>query len=213
MGLGIAKMDLEKEHDVFNDLTAFKQAFTAVGQIQLMNAYEEAFSNHGFHIGQFLVTNEGLLDKDRAKSIKNTLEKLYELNVIPIFNENDTVCPDEIEFGDNDRLSAMVAALVGAERLFLLTDCDGLYDKDPHKDKNAKLIREVKEITQEIKDAAGDSSTHVGLGGMTSKVIAAEIVNAADIDMHIVNVDKMDQIPDFISGEIKELHGTSFRTN
>lgn len=206
MGLGLAKLGLKSVQDIVkngehgNDLTSYKQALTAVGQVKLMQEYEEVFKYYSCHAGQVLVTHSGLHDKARASTIEKTIQKLFELNVIPIINENDTVCPDEIEFGDNDRLSAQVASIIKAERLFILTDCEGLYDADPHSNPDAKLISEINEITTEIRNIAGDSSTHIGSGGMKSKIMAAETCMDHKVIMHIISKTKLTEIPEILSG-------------
>lgn len=213
MGLGVAHLSLQKEHDIYKDVLAFKQAITAVGQIQLMNIYENVFNNYGFHVGQVLVTHFGMTDKQRSQTIKTTINKLFEINVIPIINENDTVCPEEIQFGDNDKLAAEIAVLSNAERLIILTDCDGLYDADPFNNPEAKLISQVNEITDDIQRLAGDSSSHVGLGGMKSKVSAAAICLKNGVTTNILNKDQIDKIPDLVlNGSGKSFPGTEFRS-
>lgn len=202
MGLGITKLGLEKEHSVYDDKLDFKAAITAIGQVQLINVYDEAFLKQGNkHVGQILITDYALGQAGRQRRIKASIKNLFDLNVLPIFNENDPVCPDEIEYGDNDKLSANVAKLAEAERLIILTDCEGLYDSDPHSNPEAKLIHRVDKVTDEIKSIAGDSSTYVGLGGMRSKILAAEICLENNIIMNIIHKDQMHLIADLVAAK------------
>ena len=211
MGLGINKLGLEDKHDVYEDVLDFKAAITAIGQVELINTYEKVFKKHGKHVGQILITDYALNEPSRQSRVKKSIKQLFELDVLPIFNENDTVCPDEIEFGDNDRLSASVAKLVSAERLIILTDCNGLYDSDPHKNPDAKLIPTVNKITEEIKKIAGDSSTYVGLGGMKSKIMAAGICLDAGIAMNILNKDFLESMKDLILDSSEKPLNTEFK--
>lgn len=211
MGLGIAKLGLQDKLDVYKGKLDMKASITAIGQVQLMNVYEGAFLHQcKKHVGQILITDHALKEPGRQKRVKKTIENLFELDVLPIFNENDTVCPDEIEYGDNDKLSAHVAVLAGAERLIILTDTDGLFDADPHSNPHAKLIENISEITEDIKSIAGDSSTHGGLGGMKTKVHAAEICMQNGIVMNIINKERVEEISNFVNGKEKP-RGTEFK--
>jgi glutamate 5-kinase len=138
-------------------------------------------------VAQVLLTAPDLENEDRHQKFKNTMEKLLELNTLPIINENDTVATEEIEFGDNDTLAAKVAESIDAELLVLMSDIDGLYTKDPHKNSDAELIREVFEITKEIEDISGGAGSALGTGGMATKIKAAKIATAAGCDMIIAN--------------------------
>ncbi len=210
MGLGIAKLGIAKLEERA-DLTTVKQALTSVGQVALMNAYAEAFSKHGLHVGQVLLTHHGLHDPKRSATIKNTISKLFELNIIPIINENDTVTAEEIEFGDNDTLSAEVAVLNSAKTLYILTDTEGLYDSDPHKNPNAKLINQVSAITDEIRTVATGSSSKTGTGGMASKIMAAEICLAKSVPLHILSVRRLPELAGLEAGLGTRI-GTKFST-
>ncbi len=180
---GVGKLNLsEKPKDI-----AGKQAAAAVGQCELMYIYDKEFSSYNHTIAQILLTAPDLECEDRLSKFKNTVEKLFELGALPIINENDTVATEEIEFGDNDTLAARVATSVGAELLVLMSDIDGLYDKDPHRCEGAELIPEVYEITPEIEAASGGAGTERGTGGMMTKIKAAKIATERGCDMIIAN--------------------------
>jgi glutamate 5-kinase len=158
-----------------------KQAAAAVGQGRLMRVYSNAFGKHGLFVGQVLLTMSDITDRKRFLNIRNTLFTLMEWGVITIINENDTVAVDEIKFGDNDHLAAMVANIVEAHLVINLTSTEGLYDRNPAESRKAKLIPLVAEITPEIEAAATEEATPVGMGGMKSKVQAAKKVIASGI--------------------------------
>lgn len=158
-----------------------KQAAAAIGQSRLMRVYSNAFGKHGIYVAQILLTMSDLTDRKRFLNIRNTLSTLTEWGVIAVINENDSVAVDEIKFGDNDHLAAMIANITGADLLINLTSTEGLYDKNPALHKNAKVISLVREITEEIEEAATADTTSVGMGGMKSKVIAARKVTAFGI--------------------------------
>jgi glutamate 5-kinase len=151
-----------------------KQAAAAIGQSRLMRAYEDAFATHGINVAQLLLTRGDLADRTRYLNARSTLETLLECGVVPIINENDTVVVEEIKFGDNDNLSALVTSLVDAGLLVILTDIDGLYDADPRREQGAKLIPLVKSVTKDLEKAAGGSGSAVGTGGMATKLAAAK---------------------------------------
>jgi glutamate 5-kinase len=158
-----------------------KQAAAAVGQGRLMRVYSNAFGKHGLFVGQVLLTMSDITDRKRFLNVRNTLFTLLEWGVITIINENDTVAVDEIKFGDNDHLAAMVANIVEAHLVINLTSTEGLYDQNPASSKKAKLIPVVAEITPEIEAAATEEATPVGMGGMKSKVQAAKKVTASGV--------------------------------
>lgn len=158
-----------------------KQAAAAIGQGRLMRVYSNAFGKHGIYVAQILLTMSDLTDRKRFLNVRNTLSTLTEWGVIAIINENDSVAVDEIKFGDNDHLAAMIANITEAQLLINLTSTEGLYDKNPALNKNAKVISLVREITEEIEMAATADTTSVGMGGMKSKVIAARKVTAFGI--------------------------------
>lgn len=170
IGVGVSRLGLHARPE---DAPG-KQAMAAVGQCQLMSIYDEFFRKYNQIVGQILLTKDVVTNEKMNKNAINAFNSLQKFNVIPIVNENDTVSTDEIEFGDNDTLSAYVANIVGADLLIMLTDIDGLYDKNPSEN-GAKLIPEVTQITGEIRMIAGGAGSSRGTGGMETKIIAAEI--------------------------------------
>ena len=181
--MGAAKLHMkERPRDI-----AGKQAAAAVGQCELMYIYDKEFGTHNHTVAQILLTAPDLKTPDRRDKFENTMYKLIELGALPIINENDTVATEEIEFGDNDTLAALVSESVHADLLILMSDIDGLYTADPHKDKNATLINEVKAITPEIEALCGGAGSALGTGGMITKINAAKIATEAGCDMIITN--------------------------
>jgi glutamate 5-kinase len=164
-----------------------KQAAAAVGQFQLMHAYEESFAPHDKKVAQILLTSDDLADRQRFLNARATLDTLLDCGIIPIINENDTVVVEEIKFGDNDNLSALVTNLTEAHLLVILTDIEGLYDKDPRSDTDARLIPLVRSITRELEEAAGGSGSSVGTGGMATKLAAAKKVGRSGIPSIIID--------------------------
>jgi glutamate 5-kinase len=158
-----------------------KQAAASIGQGLLMEAYSELFLSHGYVASQILITRSDFSDENRYQNVRNTLNVLLDRGIIPIVNENDTVTVDRLKFGDNDTLSAKVAGLIESDHLIILSDIEGLYDADPRKDKNAKLLDKVYRITPKIEAAAGGSGSSVGTGGMKSKIDAVKIAMASGI--------------------------------
>ena len=197
IGMGVGKLNLkERPSDI-----AGKQAAAAVGQCELMYMYDKEFSGHNRTVAQILLTAPDLQCTDRLAKFKATVERLLSLGVLPIINENDTVATEEIEFGDNDTLGALVAEAVGADLLVLLSDIDGLYSGDPHKDKSAVLIPEVHEITEDIKALAGGAGSELGTGGMATKIRAAGIAIASGCDMVIANGSQPELLYKLLDGE------------
>lgn len=162
-----------------------KQATAAVGQGVLMEAWEEAFEKFDLMVAQVLLTSEDLAHRHRYLNARNTLETLLEWGILPIINENDTVVVEEIKFGDNDQLSAMIAGLIGADLVVNLTDTEGLYDRDPRRDPTARLIPVVYRVDQKILACAAPAPGVAGTGGMLSKVVAAKKCLATGIPMII----------------------------
>ena len=158
-----------------------KQAAAAIGQGRLMRVYSNAFGKYGIYVAQILLTMSDLTDRKRFLNIRNTLTTLMDWGVIPIINENDTVSVDEIKFGDNDHLAAMMANITETHLLINLTNTEGLYDHNPNRSKKAKVIPLVREISEVIEQAATDETSDVGSGGMRSKVMAAKKVTAFGI--------------------------------
>ena len=187
-----------------------KQAAAAVGQGTLIHMYEKFFSEYGKTIAQILLTKEDIIDKKRYLNARNTFSSLLAQGVIPVVNENDAVATDEIKVGDNDTLSAMVTNLIGADLLIILSDIDGLYDSNPRTNPDAKIIHNVKKITDEIKRSAKGAGSKLGTGGMVTKIKAAEIVVAANASMIIAEGSEPNIINDILEG--REI-GTLFEKN
>ena len=184
-----------------------KQALAAIGQSRLMRVYSNSFGKYGIFIAQILLTMSDLTDRQRYLNVRNTLSTIIDWGVIPIINENDSVAVDEIKFGDNDHLAAMITNIMDAQLLINLTSTEGLYDHNPTGSKKAKLITLVKEFTEEIESAATEETSSVGLGGMKSKVIAAKKVTASGIPCLIAPGKKKGVLHDIFAG--KEI-GTLF---
>lgn len=183
VGAGMGRLNLTKRPNAVRK----KQACAAVGQGLLIHIYEKLFSEYGQVVAQILLTRGDLINRRRYINACNTLVTLLDWGVIPIINENDTVSVQEIKFGDNDRLSALVAGLCDANLLIILTDIDGLYKTNPHIDPQAAMLREVRQITAEIKGYAGNSREELATGGMITKLQAAEIAVNSGIGMIIAN--------------------------
>ncbi len=179
-----------------------KQAAAAVGQGILMHIYEKFFSEYGVTAGQVLLTREDFSDRRRFLNARNTLHALLQFGVIPVINENDTVAVDEIKLGENDTLSALVAGLVDAELLVLLSDIQGLCTADPRRDPGACLIQEVPEITPEIESLAGGAGSKLGTGGMATKISAARIAAHSGVSTVLACADEKDIILKVINGEL-----------
>ena len=150
------------------------QAAAAVGQMGLVQVYETCFREHGLHTAQVLLTHADLADRQRYLNARSTLRTLLALGVVPIINENDTVVTDEIKFGDNDTLAALVTNLIEADCLIILTDQAGLYTRDPREDSTAELVREAKAGAPELEDMCGKAGSHIAKGGMLTKILAAK---------------------------------------
>lgn len=169
------------------DDTPGKQAMAAIGQSELMRVYEHYFSMFGQVVGQILITKEEIDNPKVKQNAHNTFDRLLSMGCIPIVNENDSMSFEEIEFGDNDTLSAVVATICAADSLVILSDIDGLYDSDPRSNPDAMLIPVVTELTDDIIACAGGAGTKRGTGGLITKLHAAEVTMAAGIPMYIVN--------------------------
>ncbi len=197
IGMGTGKLQLKsKPTDI-----AGKQAAAAVGQCELMYTYDKLFSEYNHTVAQLLMTGDDFEHADRYNNFINTMNKLLEFSALPIINENDTVSTDEIKVGDNDTLSAMVAVSVKADLLILLSDIDGLFTSDPHKNSDATLISVVSEITDEIRALAGDKGSTFGTGGMKTKIRAAEISISKGCDMVIANGENPYVLYDIVEGK------------
>lgn len=185
-----------------------KQAAAAAGQSRLMWAYERSFARHGKTVAQILITRDAFYDRVRYINAKNTLLTLFDFGIIPIINENDSVAVDEIKFGDNDQLASLVSGLLGADRLIILSDVEGLYTKDPIRFRDAELIPFVEEVTADIERAAGSTGSAVGTGGMYSKLLAAKKAMRFGITVNIIN----GRVPGLIEAVLSgRRYGTEFR--
>lgn len=189
---------------------AEKQACAAIGQGRLMMIYEKIFAEYNQITAQILMTKNTITDNLNRMNAHNTMTKLLEMGVIPIVNENDTVSTYEVEFGDNDTLSAVVAALVDADLLILLSDIDGLFTDDPNKNPDAEFIEIVETLDEELMEMGkGSTGSNVGTGGMATKLSAARIATAAGADMIIANGEDVSVLHRIIEG-VKEHTGTLF---
>jgi len=166
---------------------AEKQAAAALGQIQLMVNYKEASQKAGFQVAQILLSASDCFVRERYDNLQNVFEELAKHGIVPIINENDSVVVDEIRIGDNDRLAARVAQMISADLLILFSDIDGLYDKNPKSNKDAKLIKEVSKITKKIEEMAGDVTSSVGTGGMITKITAAKMATMSGCEVVITS--------------------------
>ena len=197
IGMGVGKLSLsERPSDI-----PTKQAAAAVGQCELMYTYDRLFSEYNHTVAQLLVTGSDVEDALRRNHFHNTLYRLLELGALPVINENDTIATDEIVIGDNDTLSAIVAATVDADLLILLSDIEGLYTADPRANPDARLIEVVEAITDEIEALAGDPGSRLGTGGMVTKLRAARIAGEKGIDMVIANGANPELIYDILEGK------------
>lgn len=195
-GIAMGKLGLKEKPKEMRQ----KQAIAAIGQCELMYLYDKFFSGYNNTIAQILLTKDDIAIPRRKRNTQNTFATLIEMGIIPIVNENDTVSTDEIEIGDNDTLSALVAEFIDADLLVLFSDIDGLYDSDPHQNKNAKLLPVVYDV-DEVKDLAGGVGSNRGTGGMVTKLTAAEIATNAGIHMVIANGNNLAALYDILDGK------------
>lgn len=197
---GMLKLAIKKKP---SDLPS-KQAAASIGQVGVMNKWASVFSKYGISCAQVLLTKNDFEDRNRYLNARNTILKLLSWGVIPVINENDTVATEEINFGDNDTLSAMVASKIDANHLIIFTDVDGLYKENPRKNKNAELILEVRKISGDIENyATSDAGCGFSVGGMISKIEAAKIATASGVETFIANGKKNVCISDIISGRVR----------
>ncbi len=199
IGCGMAALKLKERPT----LLPLKQAAAAVGQSQLMHYYETLFRHYGdgLQTAQILLSSQDLEDRTRYLNIRNTIQTLFGLKtVVPVVNENDTVAPDELRIGDNDTLAARVAAKIGADALIILSDVDGLYDKNPARFNDAKLVEYVSAVSDDVESLAEDTITETTIGGMKTKLAAARIACAAGVHTVIANGNRDNIIPDVLAG-------------
>lgn len=201
IGMGVGKLNLPGRPA---DMPT-KQAAAAVGQCELMYTYDKLFGEYNHTVAQLLLTGEDVRFPHRRQNFVNAMERLLELGVLPIVNENDAVATDEVgeatTIGENDTLAAIVAECVGADLLVLLSDIDGLYTADPHRNAHAALIPEVRELTPELRALAGDPGSALGTGGMATKLKAADIAMACGCDMVIANGQRPELLYDIAAGK------------
>ena len=208
IGVGCSKLKLKERPSTIRE----KQAVASVGQCELMHIYSKFFGEYSHVIGQVLLTRTVIEDDHIRNNVVNTFETLLEKGIVPVVNENDTVSIDEIEnicnFGDNDNLSAIVAKLVKADLLIILSDIDGFYDSDPRTNKDSKMLSTVDEVTEELMECAGGAGTSMGTGGMITKLQASKVANEAGVNMILANGENPSIILDILEG--KEI-GTLFK--
>lgn len=196
IGMGLSKVGITRRPDDISTL----QAGAAIGQCELMYTYDKLFAEYNHTVAQILMTGAFVAIEDYGKNLDNTLFRLLELGVIPIVNENDTVTTDEIVIGDNDTLGAIIAERVRADMLIILSDIDGLYTENPAVNPNAKRLEVIEEITKEIEALAGAAGSHLGTGGMVTKIKAARIATESGIEMVIANGQNPEILYDIVEG-------------
>lgn len=177
------------------------QAAASIGQVELMKLYGDLFSKNGLKIGQILLTQEDTTRREQYLNIRNTIRNLIDLGVIPLINENDSAAVDEIKFGDNDELAALVSVLAEADVLVILTDIEGMYDKNPRTSRDAKLISYIDRIDKNIESAAGGIGSTYGIGGMESKIKAAKICSFSGIKTIIANSRRINVLDEILAGK------------
>ncbi len=203
IGVGAAKLHMpNRPHEL-----RMKQAAAAVGQCELMHIYDKIFAEYGINTAQILLTTEDTEDKRRCHNVHNTFDALFETGALPVVNENDTVAVEEIEFGDNDQLAAVVARVSHADLLIIFTDMDGLFDDNPRENPEARLIPVVHKIDDDLRAIAGGAGTENGTGGMATKLDAAALCMERGIPMFIINGAKPETLYELAEGR---LAGTLF---
>ncbi len=196
IGMGVGKLGLlGRPSDI-----PTKQAAAAVGQCELMYTYDKLFSEYNHTVAQLLITGDDVASDKRRGNFINTMNRLLELQALPVLNENDTVSTDEIVIGDNDTLAAIVATSIGADKLVLLSDIDGLYTADPHTHPEAKLIDHIASISPEVQALGGGSASNQGTGGMATKLKAAKMCMDAGCEMVICNGAEPDNLYAVVEG-------------
>ena len=196
IGMGVGKLGLlGRPSDI-----PTKQAAAAVGQCELMYTYDKLFSEYNHTVAQLLITGDDVASDKRRGNFINTMNRLLELHALPILNENDTVSTDEIVIGDNDTLAAIVATSIGADKMVLLSDSDGLYTADPHTHPEAKLIDHIASISPEVQALGGGSASNQGTGGMATKLKAAKMCMDAGCEMVICNGAEPDNLYAVVEG-------------
>ena len=195
IGMGVGKLGLRQRP---TDIPS-KQAAAAVGQCELMYTYDKLFGEYHHTVAQLLITGDDVADETRHSNFRNTLNRLLELDALPIINENDTIATEEIKVGDNDTLSAYVAVSAKADVLVILSDVDGLYNSDPHRNPDAILIKQVCGVPENIMKMAGGEGSALGTGGMKTKLRAAKICTENGTNMVIANGENPDILYDIVA--------------
>ncbi len=196
VAVGVKKLELKNKPSNI----VMKQACAAIGQMSLMQEYEEAFNRYNIKCAQILLNHDDFGNRKRMISLQQTMERLLELGVVPVVNENDALAVEEIKVGDNDTLSAMTSLAIGADLLVLVSDIDGLYTANPRVDSSATLISQVDKIDDSIRKMAGGAGSNLGTGGMSTKIKAAEIATSSNIPMMIVNKEKINSLSQIADG-------------
>ena len=197
VGMGVGMIGLEKKP---TDLVK-KQALAAIGQVGLLRLYQKFFDEYNKTVAQVLLTKDGIENSLRRKNARNTINELVDMGIIPVVNENDTVITDEIEFGDNDTLSAAVATLIHADLLLILTNTDGVFTADPHIHHSAQKVPKVMKASDDLKDVDLEGSSKLGSGGMASKIAAAELCREHNVDVVIADGSEPGTIMDVLEGK------------
>jgi glutamate 5-kinase len=197
IGCGLAKLGLKKRPNEYKKL----QALASVGQIHLMSIYQEEFNKHGLNIGQILLSADDTKDSTRRSNVRNTLDVLMEKKIVPIINENDSVAIEELSYGDNDTLSALVSILLFVDLSIILTDVEGLYDKNPKIHNDSKLVRQVDIITEDLEKLVQDIDGAITFGGMTSKIKAVKKLTNIGIPVIITSFNNKNILKRLLKGE------------
>lgn len=197
VGVGVGILGLDNKPDNL----VKKQALAAVGQVGLLRLYQKFFDEYHKTVAQILLTRDGIENSLRRKNARNTFNQLIEMGIIPVVNENDTVSTHEIEFGDNDTLSASVATLISADLLLILTDTDGVFTADPHIHRSAQKVPKVMKASDDLKDINLEGSSKMGSGGMASKIAAAELCREHNVDVVIADGADPSTIMDVLEGK------------
>ncbi|TFG26668.1 MAG: glutamate 5-kinase [Promethearchaeota archaeon] len=197
IGCGLAKLGLKSRPKEYKKL----QALASVGQIHLMRLYQQEFEKYGLHIGQILLSADDTKDSTRKSNVRNTLEVLLEKGIVPVINENDSVAIEELSYGDNDTLSALVSILLYVDLLIILTDVEGLYNKNPKIHANSKIIRQVDKITENLEKLAEDIDGKVTFGGMKSKIQAVKKTTTVGIPAIITSFNNSNILEKILKGE------------
>ncbi len=197
VGVGVGMIGI----DNWPDNLVKKQAMAAIGQVGLIRLYQKFFDEYNKTVAQVLLTRDGIENSIRRKNARNTLNQLIDMGIIPVVNENDTVSTHEIEFGDNDTLSALVANLIQADLLLILTDTDGVFTADPHIHHSARKVPKVMKASDDLKDINLEGSSKMGSGGMASKIAAAELCREHNVDVVIANGADPSTIMDVLEGK------------